>query len=187
MLQRAPKCPAAVVECRVAGQHTVGHDRADGFAPHPAATLLKIQIPGTQRGAVGQRETHQRGPVGQIHATHGAVIIDCAGHLIPFNHRHLRSVDALHCHRPGHCHPVHHRPIHNLSAGLVNAIRHKHLVAGTGGIHGVLDGRRGGAPTGVGRRRCGAVQIHITHRGRALMARNAKQAMASGRGCVFIN
>src|SRR5439155_5430934 len=41
--QRATLRPASV-RSRVAGHHTVGDDRAGGFAPHTTATLLALAI-----------------------------------------------------------------------------------------------------------------------------------------------
>src|SRR6266568_5443101 len=66
----------ATAERRVARNHTVGNHRACRFAPHSAARMGK---------PIGQTETGETGPVGQVHAPTGIACVDSGG---------LRAVNA---------------------------------------------------------------------------------------------
>ena len=89
---RATRTTARVVR-RVGDDDAIRHDRG-WVATHAAAGLLQHFVAGVPRRAVGQREPGQHGPAGEINASHRAVAIGAARHLITLDRGQRRAVDT---------------------------------------------------------------------------------------------
>src|SRR6266446_4383817 len=66
VVQRAARSPAAL-KGPVARNHTVGNHRVSRFTPQPAADLGR---------SIGQSETREAGPVGQVHAPNRSASVE---------------------------------------------------------------------------------------------------------------
>ncbi len=87
------------------------------------------------------------------------------------------TVHTLYRHGLGHSDAV--GPNHArrcLTATLVNSIGYQDLITGYGRVNCSLNGYRSRCPVGVGRRRAGAVHIHIAYRRRGVDCENRQES-----------